>query len=26
LPTVPLDSELMAVLSIGTPVGLGTYN
>jgi len=24
-PTVPLDSELMAVLSIGTPVGLGTY-
>ena len=25
LPTVPLDSELMAVLSIGTPIGLGTY-
>ncbi len=24
LPTVPLDSELMAVLSIGTPIGLGT--
>ena len=24
-PTVPLDSELMAVLSIGTPIGLGTY-
>jgi pimeloyl-ACP methyl ester carboxylesterase len=25
LPTVPLNSELMAVLSIGTPIGLGTY-
>ena len=25
LPTVPLDSELMAVLFIGTPIGLGTY-
>src|SRR5581483_10957852 len=25
LPTVPLDSELVAVLSIGTPIGLGTY-
>jgi FtsH-binding integral membrane protein len=25
LPTVPLDSELMAVLSIGIPIGLGTY-
>src|SRR5580704_17560376 len=25
LPTVPLDSELMAVLSVGTPIGLGTY-
>jgi hypothetical protein len=25
LPTLPLDSELMAVLSIGTPIGLGTY-
>ncbi len=24
-PTVPLESELMAVLSIGTPIGLGTY-
>ena len=24
-PTVPLNSELMAVLSIGTPIGLGTY-
>jgi pimeloyl-ACP methyl ester carboxylesterase len=24
-PSVPLDSELMAVLSIGTPIGLGTY-
>ena len=25
LPTVPLDSELIAVLSVGTPIGLGTY-
>jgi hypothetical protein len=25
LPTVPLDSELLAVLSIGLPIGLGTY-
>ena len=25
LPTVPLNSELMAVLSIGAPIGLGTY-
>jgi len=25
LPTVPLDSELMAVLSIGIPVGLGVF-
>jgi pimeloyl-ACP methyl ester carboxylesterase len=25
LPTVPFESELMAVLSIGTPIGLGTY-
>lgn len=25
LPTVPLDSELMAVISVGTPIGLGTY-
>ena len=25
LPTVPVNSELMAVLSIGTPIGLGTY-
>jgi pimeloyl-ACP methyl ester carboxylesterase len=25
LPTVPLDSELLAVLSIGVPVGLGVY-
>ncbi len=25
LPTVPLNSELMAVLSIGTPIGLGSY-
>ena len=25
LPTVPLDDELLAVLSIGTPIGLGTY-
>ena len=25
LPTAPLDSELMAVLFIGTPIGLGTY-
>ena len=24
-PTVPLDNELLAVLSIGTPVGLGIY-
>ena len=25
LPTVPLDNALLAVLSIGTPIGLGTY-
>jgi pimeloyl-ACP methyl ester carboxylesterase len=25
LPTVPLDDELLAVLSIGTPIGLGIY-
>ena len=24
-PTVPLDNELLALLSIGTPVGLGIY-
>src|SRR5438132_759612 len=24
-PTVPLDDELLAALSIGTPIGLGTY-
>jgi hypothetical protein len=24
-PTVPLDDELLAVLSIGTPIGLGIY-
>jgi len=24
-PTVPLDNALLAVLSIGTPIGLGTY-
>ncbi len=25
VPTVPLDNELLAVLSIGTPIGLGIY-
>jgi len=25
LPGVPLDSELLAVLSVGVPVGLGIY-
>lgn len=25
LPTVPLDNELLAAFSIGTPIGLGTY-
>ncbi len=25
LPTVPLDDELVAILSIGLPIGLGTY-
>jgi pimeloyl-ACP methyl ester carboxylesterase len=25
LPTVPLDNELLAALSIGVPIGLGTY-